>query len=106
MKPISLEGLSEHRRAVTNQDIRQHNICICGYLHFLFFLTPAYLSHAPVSHPILNPRIKEKKEEKQKYVLLLPQPICIHSFSKSGQPIPSLSKSYMLHIRDVHGMKK
>lgn len=84
MKPISLEGLSEHRRAVTNQDIRQHNICICSYLHFLFFLIPAYLSHAPVSHPTLNPCIEEKKEEEKKYVLLLPQPIYIHNFSVSG----------------------
>lgn len=39
MKPISLKGLSEYRRAVTNQDIRQHNILICSYLHSLFFLS-------------------------------------------------------------------
>lgn len=83
MKPISLEGLSEYRRAVTNQDIRQHNICICSYLHLLFFLTP--LSHALVACPTLNPCSEEKKrKKKKKHVLLFPQSICIYNFSMSS----------------------
>lgn len=65
MKPISLEGLSEHRRAVTNQDLRQHNICIYSkVLHSTLLLSPilldTLLSHASTS----DPRSKENERKK------------------------------------------
>lgn len=36
MKPISLKGLSEYRRAVTNQDKRQHNILFFVVIFILY----------------------------------------------------------------------
>jgi len=65
MKPISLEGLSEDRKAVTNQDIRQHHISICSYLHFLFFLTPLNLATL-LSHALLSIHAVKKKRERKK----------------------------------------
>lgn len=65
MKPISLEGLVEYRRAVTNQDIRQHHICICSYLHFLFFLTPFILAML-LSRTLLSIHAVKKNRERKK----------------------------------------
>lgn len=74
MKPISLESLSEHRRTVTHQDIRQHNICACNYFCFFLLPPPLCLSRALASiHTV-----KKKDKEKQKH---FPQSICIKNFS-------------------------